>query len=84
MVVAAAELYKKQVQESLNIAQILVSVLLIITILLQVRGLGTGLFGSATSSFRVRRGVEKTLFQLTIVLVVVFIVMSVFSFSLAE
>jgi preprotein translocase subunit SecG len=42
-----------------------------------VRGQGTGLFGSAEGSFRTRRGIEKTLFQFTIVLAVLFIVVSI-------
>ena len=65
----------------LNAIQIFVSVLLVIVILVQVRGQGTGLFGSAESSFRTRRGLEKTLFQFTIGLIVVFIVVSILSAS---
>jgi preprotein translocase subunit SecG len=64
-------------------SQIFVSVLLIATVLLQVRGLGSGLFGSAESTFRTRRGVEKTLFQLTIVLGVVFVIVSIVGFELS-
>ncbi len=60
-------------------AMILVSVLLIGVILVQVRGQGSGFFGSAQASFRTRRGVEKTLFQLTIVLAVVFTVIAIVS-----
>ena len=63
----------------LNLVQIVISVLLVIVILMQVRGQGTGLFGSAESSYRTRRGIEKTLFQLTIALVVVFIATSIIS-----
>lgn len=62
----------------LNIAQIVLSVALILAILLQVRGGGLGgIFGQADSVFRTRRGVEKTLFQITIVLVVLFIIISI-------
>lgn len=70
-------------QTYLNIAQIIVSLVLAITVLLQVRGLGSGLFASAESSFRTRRGVEKTLFQFTIVLACLFIVISLLSLRLA-
>lgn len=63
----------------LNIIQITVSVVLILVILMQVRGQGTSLFGSAEGSFRTRRGIEKTLFQFTIALVVLFIVVSILS-----
>ena len=49
-----------------QIAMVMVSVLLIGVILVQVRGQGSGFFGAAQASFRTRRGIEKTLFQLTI------------------
>jgi preprotein translocase subunit SecG len=63
----------------LNFVQLLISALLIVTILIQVRGQGTGLFGSAESSFRTRRGIELTLFRFTIFLVAVFIGVSIIS-----
>ena len=63
----------------LNIIQIIVSVILIAIILIQVKGAGTGLFGSSEGSFRTRRGLEKTLFQFTIFMVAVFIGMSMVS-----
>ena len=59
------------------ILDILVVALLIITVLLQVRGQGGGLFGAAGTTYRTRRGVERTLFQLTIVLAVIFVVLAV-------
>jgi len=62
----------------LNIIQLVISAVLIVVILLQVRGSGFGELGSQ-SVFRTRRGVEKTLFQLTIVLAAVFIIMSMWS-----
>lgn len=70
-------------QTYMHIAQILVSVLLIATILFQVRGEGSGMFGSAQSSFRVRTGVELLLFRFTIALVVLFLVISVLNVKLA-
>ncbi len=64
----------------LYIAQIVVAVALILVSLLQVRGGGLGgIFGQADTVYRTKRGVEKTLFQLTIALVVIFIVLSVVS-----
>ena len=63
----------------LNIVQIIISVVLVAIILLQVKGQGTGLFGAAEGSFRTRRGLEKTLFQFTIFMVVVFIGVSILS-----
>ncbi|MCJ7426371.1 MAG: preprotein translocase subunit SecG [Dehalococcoidales bacterium] len=61
-----------------SIAQIILSTALILAILLQVKGGGLGgIFGQADTVYRTKRGVEKTLFQLTIVLVVLFIVISI-------
>lgn len=65
----------------LNVIQILVSVLLVAIILLQVRGQGGGLFGGSEGSFRTRRGVEKTLFQFTIFLIGLFLIISILSAS---
>ncbi len=63
----------------INIAQILVAIVLSLVILLQAKGsgIGTALGGGTSGSFRTRRGVEKTLFQLTIVLAFVFLVVAV-------
>ena len=63
----------------LNVIQIIISIVLVLVILMQVRGQGASLFGSAEGSFRTRRGIEKTLFQFTIALVVLFIVVSILS-----
>lgn len=63
----------------LNYVQIVISVLLVVVILMQVRGQGASLFGSAEGSFRTRRGIEKTLFQFTIGLVAIFITVSILS-----
>jgi len=61
-------------QTYLLIAQIIISVALIVVLLLQVRGGGLGgIFGQADTVYRTRRGIEKTLFNLTIVLTVLFI-----------
>ena len=60
-----------------NVAQIVLAVVLILAVLLQVRGGGLGgIFGQADTVYRTKRGVEKTLFQLTIVLAILFIVIS--------
>jgi preprotein translocase subunit SecG len=62
------------VQLFLNIAQIVISVALILIIMLQVRGGGLGgIFGQPDTVYRTRRGLEKSLFQLTIVLVVLLV-----------
>ncbi len=60
-----------------NVAQILLAVALILAVLLQIRGGGLGgIFGQADTVYRTKRGLEKTLFQLTIVLVVLFVIIS--------
>jgi preprotein translocase subunit SecG len=57
------------------IAQILIAIALIVTILFQLRGGGIGgIFGQADSVYRTRRGIESTLLRLTIVLAVLLIV----------
>lgn len=62
----------------LAIAMILISIALIAIILLQVKGEGIG--GLQSGSFvRTRRGLEKTLFQMTILLVVIFLVVAAIS-----
>ncbi len=63
----------------LCVAQMSLSIVLIITIFFQLHGGGFGgIFGQADSVYRSRRGLEKTLLRLTIVLVVIFIVLAVF------
>lgn len=53
--------------------QIIVSVLLVVTIILQQRGSEAGIaFGGGGESFRSKRGLEKFLFYSTIVLTVIF------------
>ena len=65
-------------QTYFNVAQIVLAIALIFVILLQVRGGGLGgIFGQPDSVYRTKRGVEKTLFQLTIVLVVLFVIISI-------
>jgi preprotein translocase subunit SecG len=62
----------------LIVAQILVALALIAVIMMQVKGGGLGgIFGQPDAVYRTRRGVEKTLFQLTIALVVIFVILCV-------
>ena len=58
----------------LDIALIIISVLLILSVILQSKGAGLGgLSGADTGSvYTARRGVERTLFRLTIILSVIF------------
>ncbi len=61
----------------LTIAQMILAVALIASILLQQRGTGLGgAFGGEVTAYRSRRGIERTLFRLTIVLAVLFVVFS--------
>ena len=69
---------KMQMQDYLSVAQIVLAIALILAVMLQVRGGGLGgIFGQASTVFRTKRGVEKTLFQLTIILAVLFITISI-------
>jgi len=68
----------------LAIGQIIVSIGLMAAILLQSRGAGLGsAFGGDSSVYRSRRGIEKTLFQFTIALTVLFVVFSIAAYVLA-
>ena len=61
-----------------SIAQILIAIALIATVLFQLRGGGIGgIFGQADSVYRTRRGIESTLFKLTIILAVLLVVFAV-------
>ncbi len=67
------------VDVALNIVMILVSSVLVLVILMQTKGSSfSGAFGGDSGSiYRTRRGVEKTLFQFTIGLAIVFVVLAV-------
>ncbi len=68
-----------------DIALVLVSIALIASVILQSKGAGLGgLTGADTGGiFTARRGVEKTLFYVTIALGVVFFVLAILSVKLA-
>ena len=62
----------------LGVAQILVALALVATILVQTKGGGLGgIFGQPDSVYRTRRGIERTLFRTTIVLTAVFVILAV-------
>jgi preprotein translocase subunit SecG len=64
--------------------QLIVSLALIASVLLQSRGTGlSGTFGGDSSVYRSRRGVERRLWQFTIVLTVLFVLFSLASFVFA-
>ncbi len=61
----------------LTIAQMILATALIASILLQQRGTGLGgAFGGEVTAYRSRRGIERTLFRLTIALAVLFVIFS--------
>jgi preprotein translocase subunit SecG len=67
---------------ALRVVQIILSLAVIIFILLQARGAGLGsAFGgsSAGSVFKTRRGVERLIFNITIVFVILFALVSLIS-----
>ncbi len=62
---------------SLQVIQIILSIALIALVLLQAKGSGLGgMFGGDGGVYRTRRGIEKTLYQATIGLGVVFFLVS--------
>lgn len=70
----------------INIGLIIISVLLILSVILQSKGAGLGgLTGADSGSvFTARRGVERTLFRLTIVLSAIFFVLVIVQVFLAN
>lgn len=66
---------------AINIMMIIISVVLVIMLLMQTKGSPFGgQFGSGGESIqRTRRGFEKTLYQFTVGLAIVFVVMGVVS-----
>jgi preprotein translocase subunit SecG len=68
-----------------QVIQIIISIALIAVILVQAKGQGGlgGIFGGDSTVYRTRRGVEKTLFNVTIGLAVAFFVISIISVLVA-
>ncbi|MCB0114798.1 MAG: preprotein translocase subunit SecG [Caldilineaceae bacterium] len=61
----------------LMIATIIVAITLIGVVLLQGQNSGLGsAFGGDSSIYRTRRGVEKTIFNMTVVLATIFLILS--------
>jgi len=64
----------------LNVAQIIISVALIVVVLLQTKGTGLGgMFGGEGGVYKTRRGIERTIFHITIGLAVLFFIISLLS-----
>ena len=65
----------------LAIGQILLSVALVAAILLQARGTGlSGTFGGDSAVYRSRRGVERRLWQFTLLLLVLWVFFALVAF----
>lgn len=65
-------------QKFLEIFQVVVSLLLILVILMQNRGTGLGgAFGGESNIYRSKRGIEKVLYIATLVLAILFVVLSI-------
>ncbi len=61
----------------LQVAQIIIAIAVGTSILLQARGTGlSSTFGGESTAYRSRRGLERTLFRLTVVLIAVFVIIS--------
>ena len=69
---------------SLNIVQLILSAVLIAVVLMQAKGasIGSVFGGSESTIYRTRRGLEKRLFQFTIVLAAVFLIMTLSSIGM--
>jgi len=65
----------------LLITQSIISVVLILFILIQNKGVGFGRVWGGGSSFT-RRGLEKLIFKLTFVLTAIFVILSILNVSL--
>ncbi|MDR3582950.1 MAG: preprotein translocase subunit SecG [Candidatus Pacebacteria bacterium] len=69
----------------INLAEIIIAALLIISILLQNRGAGlSGTFGGSFGGYYTRRGFEKFLTTFSVVLSVIFILLAIASLFLAK
>jgi len=65
---------------TLDIAQIVIAVALITAILFQIKGGGLGgIFGQSDSVYRTKRGIDRWLFLGTIILTVIFVILSMVS-----
>lgn len=70
-------------KDILIIVQIVISVVLLGTILLQAQGTGLGsTWGGGGESYRSKRGVERILFIFTITLTALFLVLAIVNLSL--
>ncbi|MGB9880192.1 MAG: preprotein translocase subunit SecG [Anaerolineae bacterium] len=63
-----------------NVVQIILSVALIVLVILQSKGGSLSrMFGGESGVYRTRRGFERTLFNITIIVIVAFFIFSLLS-----
>ena len=73
------------IKNIINICELVVAVLMIITILLQQKGSGLGsVFGGADNVYATKRGAEKFIFISSIVLSVLFLGLALASFLIQK
>lgn len=66
-----------------NIALIILAVALVASILMQVRGAGLGsVFGGTGTVFKTKRGIERLLFNATIIIATLFAVLCFFTWAI--
>lgn len=71
--------------QALIVVQIVISILLVGSILLQARGAGLGrAWGGGAEFYRSKRGLERILFGLTIVLATLFLLTAILGALLAQ
>lgn len=76
-IVISLPVLKRPMKTVFSVLQIILSVLMIVVVLLQQKGSGLGsAFGGASTVYTTRRGVDKLLFNATIVISVLFLVIS--------
>jgi preprotein translocase subunit SecG len=66
-------------KQTIIVTQIVISVILIILILLQAKGVGLGRT-STTLNYHSKRGMEKIVFRLTIIMAVIFVIVALAGF----
>lgn len=75
-----------QIVKYLDVALIITSIALIASVILQNKGIGLGgLTGTDSGGvFTTRRGVEKTIFVITIILSILFFLLTIFTVRLGQ
>lgn len=69
-----------ELQKIINIVQLVISGLLVLAILLQSRGAGlSGTFGGDSAVYTTRRGPEKMLYWITLILALIFVGLAIAS-----